>query len=188
MKGFKDVRERAGLSQRRLAALARVSYKTVQLFESGRHDPQLSTIEAIARALGHPVASVTRRIEALLKQPVDSIAAISERLALETGVSWKIVLFDFVDAFRRTPARHYIDAPPADMLAPRLRALLASTVDALCEEQHCVPPWWCDGVPCLPEPWFVAELESLKAIAVAESPVHFRKRNIFVLGNFLERR
>lgn len=188
MKGFKAVRERVGLSQRRLAGLSRLSYKTVQLLESGRHDPQLSTIEAVARALGHPAASVSRHIEALLQQPVDSIVAISERLAQETGVSWKTVLFDFVDAFRRTPARHYIDAPPADAIAPRMRTLLASTVDALCEEQHCAPPWWCDGVPCLPEPWFVAELESLKAIAVAESPVHFRKRNIFVLGNFLERR
>jgi hypothetical protein len=33
----------------------------------------------------------------------------------------------------------------------------------------------------------VAGRESLKAMALVESPVWFRRRNIFVLGNFLDR-
>ncbi|NCO37375.1 MAG: hypothetical protein COZ06_23865 [Armatimonadetes bacterium CG_4_10_14_3_um_filter_66_18] len=42
-------------------------------------------------------------------------------------------------------------------------------------------------LPPLPEPWFVSGIENLKATALVESPTHFRKRRIFVLGNFLER-
>lgn len=39
----------------------------------------------------------------------------------------------------------------------------------------------------LPEPWFVAGVENLKATALVESPLPFRRNNIFVLGNFLSR-
>ena len=45
----------------------------------------------------------------------------------------------------------------------------------------------CAGVGALATPWFVAGVENLKALALVESPTHFRKRNIFVLGNFLSR-
>ena len=42
---------------------------------------------------------------------------------------------------------------------------------------------------CLPAkpPWFVSGMENLKAIALAESPLRFRIRKIFVLSNFLSR-
>jgi hypothetical protein len=39
----------------------------------------------------------------------------------------------------------------------------------------------------LPAPWFVAGVENLKASALVESPVQFRRNNVFVLGNFLAR-
>jgi hypothetical protein len=42
-------------------------------------------------------------------------------------------------------------------------------------------------VPACRKPWFVAGMENLKAIAVAESPLRFRIRKIFVLENFLSR-
>jgi hypothetical protein len=39
----------------------------------------------------------------------------------------------------------------------------------------------------LPRPWFVAGVENLKATALVESPLPFRRNNVFVLGNFLSR-
>ena len=39
----------------------------------------------------------------------------------------------------------------------------------------------------LDKPWFVSGFENLKSTALIESPLNFRKRNIFVLGNFLTR-
>lgn len=187
MKLLKIAREARGLSQRRLAALAHLSYKSIQLLESGRHDPQLSTIEAVAESLGYPPPSIAHRLDDLFQSPPDSVRCISERIITDGADSWKLWLFNFVDAFRRTRDAQYIAAPPIDDTPLRIRALLASTVDALCDEANLVAPWWSAGIVPLSNPWFVAGMESLKAIALVESPVHFRKRNIFVLGNFLER-
>jgi hypothetical protein len=42
-------------------------------------------------------------------------------------------------------------------------------------------------IPAYKDPWFVSGMENLKAITLVESPLHFRRRKIFVLGNFLSR-
>jgi hypothetical protein len=65
--------------------------------------------------------------------------------------------------------------------------LSASIVDALCHEQGVEAPDWPSAVGVLPDPWFVSGTENLKASALLESPVRFRRRNIFVLSNFLSR-
>ena len=96
-------------------------------------------------------------------------------------------MFDFVDAFRRGREKALVDRPPVEELPGRLQALLASTVEALCAELALPPPTWCAGIAGLAEPWFVSGIENLKAMAIAESPVWFRKRGIFVLANFLDR-
>ena len=66
-------------------------------------------------------------------------------------------------------------------------SLLASTVEYLCDELGIETPDWVWDVPPCKEPWFVSGYENLKAIAIAESPVFFRRRKIFVLENFLSR-
>lgn len=66
-------------------------------------------------------------------------------------------------------------------------ALLASTAEALCRELNLKAPTWLAEVPACPIPWFVAGMENLKAIALAESPLPFRVRKIFVTANFLSR-
>jgi len=48
-------------------------------------------------------------------------------------------------------------------------------------------PGWILEVPACKDPWFVSGMESLKAIALVESPLQFRIRKIFVLENFLSR-
>jgi hypothetical protein len=70
---------------------------------------------------------------------------------------------------------------------PRLGLLLASTAESLCDELGLEVPGWLAQVPACPTPWFVAGVENLKAIALAESPLRFRIRKIFVLRNFLSR-
>lgn len=57
----------------------------------------------------------------------------------------------------------------------------------LCDELGLEPPAWLAAVPASPLPWFVAGMENLKAIALAERPLRFRIRRIFVLENFLSR-
>ena len=183
-----NIRNSKKLSQRALAKLASVSFRSIQLIESGEHDPKISTLESVARALGYPPGTVERSLDAIFKQPPDSISMISERIAAEGERSWKIWLFNFVDAFRREKSFAYVDVPPRQTLSPRLQALIASVGETLCEELKIKTPSWCSAIAPLRDPWFLSGVENLKAISMAESPIHFRKRNIFVLGNFLSRR
>ncbi|MDL1891308.1 hypothetical protein FBQ87_00250 [Sphingobacteriales bacterium CHB3] len=100
--------------------------------------------------------------------------------------NWVIHLMDFVDDFRRYKNVEAI-SEPFELTHERWDALLASTASQLCSELSLpIPPWLWD-VPACNDPWFVSGFENLKAIALVESPLHFRRRKIFVLENFLSR-
>ena len=188
MKQLVILRREKGLSQRRLALLAGLSYKTIQLIEAGEQDVKISSLSAIAKAYGYPSTRIDGQIENLFTTPPDSVRIISEEIHRSKKDSWKIYLFNFVDAFRRSKNMAYVMSAPVEDLTLPLKALLTSTVETLCQELHLNIPWWCSGMPPLKSPWFVSGIENLKASALMESPIHFRKRNIFVLNNFLERR
>lgn len=98
--------------------------------------------------------------------------------------NWIILLMGFVDDFR-----YYRDPDmikePFEFNNEKFDALIASTIEYLCDELGMVTPdWVCDVPPCH-DPWFVSGMESLKAIALVESPIYFRRRKIFVMENFL---
>ena len=181
-------RNESGLSQRAMAERASLSFRTVQLLESGEHDPKISTLINIAKALGYPPEAIKRHLDLIFDQPVDSVLMTSEKILHDGEGSWKLWVFNFVDAFRREGDAKYVELPPSNQLSEGQKAMMASIVETLCEELNVKMPAWCGAVAALKNPWFVSGLENLKAIALAESPIHFRKRNIFVLGNFLERR
>ncbi len=100
--------------------------------------------------------------------------------------NWIIHLMDFVDDFRYYKNPSAV-AEPFDLTNERFDALLASTAHYLCDELGIETPPWILEVPACKEPWFVSGMESLKAIALVESPLQFRIRKIFVLENFLSR-
>lgn len=188
MKYMVEIRNKIGVSQRAMAVLAGLSFRTIQLLESGTHDPKISTLRNIAKATGYPPSIIEHCLDIIFKQPVDSILMISERILEDGENSWKIWLFNFVDAFRKHKDMSYIETPPIQGLSSRMNAILSSTVETLCEELAIEAPAWCKSISALSTPWFVSEMENLKAASIAESPIHFRKRNIFVLENFLSRR
>jgi hypothetical protein len=99
---------------------------------------------------------------------------------------WKIALMDFVDDFRyhRDPAAI---AEPFELGDMEKDAVLASTIETLCDEMEIPIPHWLETVPACSEPCFLTRVETLKAFSIVESPVHFRLRKIFVLDNFLSR-
>ncbi len=67
-------------------------------------------------------------------------------------------------------------------------AYLAAVAETLCREVSLSPPAWTESPCCyLHRPWFAGGLETLKAILLAESPVPFRRRNLFVSANALAR-
>ncbi|KOR32206.1 hypothetical protein TI05_08765 [Achromatium sp. WMS3] len=99
--------------------------------------------------------------------------------------NWEIPFMEFVDDFR---GHKYINLEePFKISNDKFDALLASTIEYLCHEQRINTPEWVIKVPACTKPWFVAGIESLKAITLVESPLEFRIRKIFVLENFLDR-
>ena len=67
-------------------------------------------------------------------------------------------------------------------------AYLAAVAETLCLEASLRPPVWTDSPPCfLHRPWFAGGFETLKALLLVESPVAFRRRNLFVSANALTR-
>ncbi len=188
MNWLKEGRRRRGLSQRGLAAKAGVAYKTVQLIESARHDPRWSTLVKLQEVLGpHAPESLEQIVSRHFGAGGDTAAEAGARILEDGEALWKLWLLEFVDSFRRRPHFDKVAQAPDYRLKPRLLALLASTAEALCAEAGICAPWWCSGVPAIKEPWFPSEMENLMASAIVESPAHFRRRNIFVLANFLRR-
>lgn len=187
MHSLKALRKSFRISQRVLARQAAVSYKSLQLIEGAHHDAKVSTLAKIARALHYPQNVFKNHLSGFFEQPPDSVVIISRAILASPSRDWKILLFDFVDFFRKTKSLKCVYEPPCAGLSLQILALLASTTESLCEELDLQVPWWCVGVPSLCEPYFVAEVENLKAMALVESPVHFRKRNLFVFKNFLDR-
>jgi len=93
---------------------------------------------------------------------------------------------DFVDDFRyyKQPA---MIAEPFELGDEDKDAVLAGVIETLCDELNIPIPSWLRNVPPCREPLFLSRIESVKAIAIVESPVRLRLRNIFVWDNFLFR-
>jgi hypothetical protein len=157
------------------------------MIEAGQTDPRLSSLVKIYSALGIPGPVIATELGRVIAEDPDSVVSVSRRICVEGDSSWKLWLFEFVDAFRRCPSEDLVASPPVLEVNDRIRSLLASTVETLCQECKTPTPWWCGGIGPLAVPWFVADVENLKATALVESPAQFRKRNIFVLRNFLVR-
>ena len=99
---------------------------------------------------------------------------------------WKIALMDFVDDFRRHKSNAAI-AEPFELGDEEKDAVFAGVIETLCDEVGLEIPPWLDEIPNPRRPVFLSRMENLKAIAIAESPVRFRLRNVFVHDNFLFR-
>lgn len=105
---------------------------------------------------------------------------------LEDPRWWKIPLMDFVDDFRYYKDPRAI-TDPFQLGDEEKDAVLAGVIETLCDELKIQIPSWLLDVPACRKPLFLSRMESLKAIAIVESPVRFRLRKIFVLENFLFR-
>jgi len=105
---------------------------------------------------------------------------------IEAKEQWFIPFMNFVDDFRYHKDINAI-SKPFELSNEKFDALLASTIEYLCNELHINTPDWVWAVPACKDPWFVSGVESIKAFAIVESPVYFRRRKIFVLENFLYR-
>lgn len=175
------------ISQRALANLAKISFRSLQLAESGAHNSTVKTLKKIAAALGYPQNSFEKYLALFFQLPPESVFISSLSLLTAKSKDCTNYFFNFIDAARKKRDPKYWATPPHVDLAQKWKALFASSVETLCDEMGFDYPEWCGAILPLTTPLFPANLENLKASALVESPIHFRKRNIFVLDNFLQR-
>jgi hypothetical protein len=118
---------------------------------------------------------------------------LTAKEAMEIAIAtndWKLPFMQFVDDFRRGlksgGSLKLVEIPPVSD-NEKLMALIKAIVNDLCYDAGSDLPEWSEEIHWLNKPWFVSEMKSLYAIAIAESPLFFRRNNIFVMRNFLDR-
>jgi hypothetical protein len=104
----------------------------------------------------------------------------------------RYMLANFIDTFDQATKANKIkmvkNCPFPNIKKKRDKAYIAALAEELCVRNHLkIPAWVEDKKLFLKEPFFVEDLESLKAFLLVESPVSFRRRNIFVSENVLTR-
>ncbi len=105
--------------------------------------------------------------------------------------SFGISIANFVDEFRRATDDQKIKMvkTPGMVFKKNIHnAYFAASVEYLCLGNHIpIPEWVHQKKYFLKNPFFAGGLESLKAFLLVESPLSFRRRNIFVSENVLVR-
>ena len=177
------VRER-GLSERAITEFTGLARGTVRSVLRLEDKITLRSLFKLTKYLGLDVTVLVGSSSGL---PEFSIVATAIKIERDGFESWKIHLMDFVDEFRRSLDPRLILLPPPSSFDPRLKALLASVVPYLCQETGISSPQWTQKRHFLETPWFPSGMQSLKAMAILESPLAFRRNNIFVHENFLSR-
>ncbi|OGQ13879.1 MAG: hypothetical protein A3B70_00755 [Deltaproteobacteria bacterium RIFCSPHIGHO2_02_FULL_40_11] len=178
------LRKQKHMSEAQMAKQAHVSRITLRHVEAAHPNLELQSIASVAHTLNLELNVMACPDTCT---PELSTLGIGYQVIKDGFSSWKIHFFNFVDHFRKTLDPRLILLPPPHILDPKLKALLASMVQTLCQEVQMNAPTWAKKRFMLKTPWFVSESEALKASAILESPIYFRKNNIFVLKNFLER-
>jgi len=105
---------------------------------------------------------------------------------------FRYLLADYIDTFNRATKAEKVKMietfPFPNLKKSRDKAYVAALVEELCVRSKLrIPDWVEDKNLFLKEPFFVGDLESLKSFLLVESPVSFRRRNIFVSNNVLNR-
>lgn len=107
------------------------------------------------------------------------------------GESARLCLAEFVDDFLSADRAERIRLTaekPQSVADPKINAYMAAAVEHLCFQHGVpVPAWVNEPEYFLPVPWFPLNYQNIRAIVLAESPVPFRRRNIFVDSTVLQR-
>jgi hypothetical protein len=181
---IRQLMKRKGLSEYDLARLTKISRLTIRALLRGHVGSRLSSWIDAATALEHKILLVS---EAESTSTDFSVQGVCFQVQMDGESSWKIHFMNFVDEFRRSMDTRLIALPPPSNLSDRLKALMASIVCELCRENAIQAPRWAERTFTLSKPWFVSESEALKPMMIVESPLAFRRNQIFVGTNFLDR-
>ena len=172
------------ISERELAEKSGLSRGTIRSILYGNQNYKLNS-------LIHLLDVLNAKVDVLTYVDVGnsdcSTAAVSANILHDGFESWKLHLMNFVDEFRRSKDVRLVMLEPSMKLDRKLAALIASTTIELCHEIGLEIPRWANRNFFLKSPWFISGSDALKPMAILESPLAFRRNNIFVHDNFLFR-
>lgn len=117
-----------------------------------------------------------------MKRRPDTLAEVSSRRS-EGDEAYRIALAQYLDNFYVNPARRQamIDPEPPATGAALQDAMLGAIAEHLARRWDLVIPAWTEaGFRFLHRPHFATPIEALKATLLAQSPIAFRRRMIFV--------
>jgi transcriptional regulator with XRE-family HTH domain len=181
---FENLKEFNGLSLREVSRKSDISRMCLQSILQQDSSVSVQSIQKLANFFN-------REVDVFVSEELYisdySTLGVAYQVERDGFGSWKIYFMNFVDEFRKKLNPYLIILPPHSRFDKRLTALLASIVCKLCEEVGMNCPAWARRRYFLDKPWFPAEINSLKASAILESPTCFRNNNIFVHSNFLSR-
>lgn len=107
------------------------------------------------------------------------------------GEDFRIAVREFIDEFELRPSDRRADAlvkRPEITGDRRFDAFLGALAEYLAIASDLdVPEWVNDASRFLDRMWFVSETPGFRAIALARSPISFRRRGIFIPADSLKR-
>ncbi len=181
---LREIRTKAGLSRRVLAAKAGVPTSTVSRVEEEQSDPTLSMLDRLVAAAGGRLV-----VEVLAgdRPTIAALATALDRNPTRLKVDWTR-LRGFVDWATQHPDQvaDAIADPPLRTSTP-LDAILAALAEQLAYELRVKRPRWTRAVGALSEVWSPPVTPRMRATAEASTPEPFRRRNIILSRSALFR-
>lgn len=190
---MRQVRRQAGLSQLALAERAGMSQSMVSAYENGRRQPTTPTLARLLAAAGTRLQLVAQ--PAAIRTGAEPIAVVARRIAraLSTGDAagaWR-QLVGFTDDFRSSApgGRGWlVQEPPALLEQSNYNAAIAGLVEYLCAQRRMPVPAWTSEEDRFVQPWwFPAGLPALRARALRDSPISFKRHGVFVTAEAFDR-
>jgi transcriptional regulator with XRE-family HTH domain len=193
----RDIRRRAGLSQRALAARAGVPQPTIAEIESRRREPSITLLSRLAEAAGYEL-----RLELQPLLPRSAVATanrVRDRLAGTEGDGWSPSLrddaalravIDFKDGLVSATDRDFgrlVDAPPSLTGDSRWDAFIAAVVEDESATRDVPPPHWANEKTRFTRPfWYLSENTALHAWELATAPGAFVRHGVLAAKEELE--
>ena len=107
------------------------------------------------------------------------------------GEDFRVAVREFIDEFDLRPADLRAEAlatRPESTGDPRFDAFLGALAEHLAlGHDLVVPEWTNEASRFLDRMWFVSDTKGFRAIALARSPIAFRRRGIFLPADSLKR-
>lgn len=160
-----------------VAETSSLNKSTISRYVNGEREYSFENFEKVFKAV--------EIIERSYLRGRTSVRQATQRVVF--GEDWQIAYFDFVDSFLATKSEYLMNEKPMDGLEIKPLALICAIVMQLCEESSIQAPEWAKLSLELEQPWFISKFKSLRAISLVDSPIYFKRNNIFVGDDFLKR-